>query len=176
MSVPRLHRLPCSLIICFPKSICVSIPPSTANLFQIRKGDRKTNPVKKRKRKPEMGNLASRPGAGVEETESSAGPGYRYPPKVSSSPRLSGIRSPLSSLVPGILVGSFLSQILSCSRWGCYFFEFRYPPNLILEGCRRLFKKKNVNFEQKKIPPKKNYFSCFSTTDQKKIFFCLLTR
>jgi len=28
-----------------------------------------------------MGNLASRPGAGVEEAESSQGPGYRYPPK-----------------------------------------------------------------------------------------------
>ena len=27
--------------------------------------------------------------------------------------------------------------------------EFRQPPNLILEGCRRLFPKKMVNFGQK---------------------------
>ena len=39
--------------------------------------------------------------------------------------------------------------------------EFRQPPNLILEGCRRLFPKKVVNFEQKKVPPKKNYFFMF---------------
>ena len=57
-------------------------------------------------------------------------------------------------------------------RGGCYFFEFRDPPNLIIEGCRKPFKKKWSISNKKKTLPKRITFLFLVLRNKKKKIVC----